>query len=122
MSLSFVIPFTPFVIKLVINGSRIIPNLKSIVYCNAIASGGVEEWDFAWSMFKNASLASEADKLLHAMSCTKTPWLLNRSVVLVSSRIITYGLCPHGVCVLGTCGTVWTQTRSASRTPSPPLF
>lgn len=62
--------------------SRISPNLKSTVYCSAIAAGGVEEWDFAWSMYKNATIASEAEKLMHALSCTKQPWLLNRSVAL----------------------------------------
>lgn len=54
------------------------PNLKSTVYCNAIAFGGREEWDFAWKMFKNATLASEASRLRGALACTKTPWLLNR--------------------------------------------
>uniref|UniRef100_A0A665W2U9 Aminopeptidase n=1 Tax=Echeneis naucrates TaxID=173247 RepID=A0A665W2U9_ECHNA len=48
------------------------------VYCHAIAFGGVDEWDFAWTMFKNATLASEASRLRSAMACTKTPWLLNR--------------------------------------------
>ncbi|KAM7423676.1 hypothetical protein PAMA_000166 [Pampus argenteus] len=61
------------------NSSKIIsPNLKSTVYCSAIAQGGVKEWDFAWSMYKNATIASEADKLMYALSCTKEPWLLNR--------------------------------------------
>uniref|UniRef100_A0A8C3AP07 Aminopeptidase n=1 Tax=Cyclopterus lumpus TaxID=8103 RepID=A0A8C3AP07_CYCLU len=54
------------------------PNLKSTVYCSAIAFGGVEEWDFAWRMFKNATLASEASRLRSGMACTKAPWLLNR--------------------------------------------
>uniref|UniRef100_A0A8C9SJF2 Aminopeptidase n=1 Tax=Scleropages formosus TaxID=113540 RepID=A0A8C9SJF2_SCLFO len=54
------------------------PNLKSAVYCSAIAAGGSEEWDFAWQMFKRASIASEADKLRAALACTKVPWLLNR--------------------------------------------
>ncbi|XP_058485238.1 aminopeptidase N-like [Solea solea] len=54
------------------------PNLKSTVYCRAIAYGGVKEWDFAWTMFKNATLASEASRLRAAMACTKLPWLLNR--------------------------------------------
>ncbi|XP_026149798.1 aminopeptidase Ey-like isoform X2 [Mastacembelus armatus] len=58
--------------------NNITPNLKSTVYCNAIAAGGVQEWDFAWSMFKNATVASEAEKLMFALSCTKQPWLLNR--------------------------------------------
>lgn len=60
--------------------NRIHSNLKSTVYCNAIALGGVEEWDFAWTMFKNATLASEASRLRAAMACTKIPWLLNRYV------------------------------------------
>lgn len=54
------------------------PNLKSTVYCSAIAFGGVAEWDFAWRMFKNATLASEASRLRAAMACTKAPWILNR--------------------------------------------
>ncbi|XP_068612814.1 aminopeptidase Ey-like [Brachionichthys hirsutus] len=54
------------------------PNLKSTVYCNAIAAGGVAEWDFAWRMYKNATIASEADKLMHGLSCSTQPWLLNR--------------------------------------------
>ncbi|XP_074522479.1 aminopeptidase N-like [Halichoeres trimaculatus] len=60
------------------NNNTISPNLKSTVYCSAIAAGGVEEWDFAWSMYKKATIASEADKLMYALSCTKQPWLLNR--------------------------------------------
>ncbi|XP_029317139.1 aminopeptidase Ey-like [Cottoperca gobio] len=58
--------------------NKISPNLKYTVYCSAIAAGGVDEWDFAWSMFKNATIASEADKLMSALACTKQPWLLNR--------------------------------------------
>uniref|UniRef100_A0AAX7UNN9 Aminopeptidase n=1 Tax=Astatotilapia calliptera TaxID=8154 RepID=A0AAX7UNN9_ASTCA len=59
--------------------NRIHPNLRSTVYCNAIAAGGKKEWDFAWSQFiKNDSTAIESDKLRYALSCTKQPWLLNR--------------------------------------------
>ncbi|CAJ1048730.1 aminopeptidase N-like [Xyrichtys novacula] len=54
------------------------PNLKGTVYCHAIANGGVEEWDFAWAMFKNATLASEGARLRSALACAKAPWLLNR--------------------------------------------
>lgn len=54
------------------------PNLKSTVYCHAIAFGGVQEWDFAWRMFRNTTLASEASRLRSAMACAKAPWLLNR--------------------------------------------
>ncbi|XP_041842679.1 aminopeptidase Ey-like isoform X2 [Melanotaenia boesemani] len=58
--------------------NNISPNLRSTVYCSAIKTGGVEEWDFAWTMYKNATIASEAEKLREALSCTKMPWLLNR--------------------------------------------
>uniref|UniRef100_A0A3Q2ULB0 Aminopeptidase n=1 Tax=Fundulus heteroclitus TaxID=8078 RepID=A0A3Q2ULB0_FUNHE len=53
-------------------------NLRSTVYCNAIAAGGATEWNFAWEKFKNATIAIEADKLRAALACTKQPWLLNR--------------------------------------------
>ncbi|KAJ8344160.1 hypothetical protein SKAU_G00314890 [Synaphobranchus kaupii] len=53
-------------------------NLRTTVYCSAIAAGDVAEWDFGWKMFLNASLASEAEKLRSALACTKQPWLLNR--------------------------------------------
>ncbi|KAM9854718.1 aminopeptidase Ey-like [Aulostomus maculatus] len=54
------------------------PNLRSTVYCNAIASGGAKEWEFAWTEFKKTTIASEAEKLRSALACTKQPWLLNR--------------------------------------------
>lgn len=61
------------------SGNNMIPlNLKSAVYCNAIASGGEKEWDFAWDKFQNATIATESEKLRLALACTKQPWLLNR--------------------------------------------
>ncbi|KAB5571695.1 hypothetical protein PHYPO_G00228010 [Pangasianodon hypophthalmus] len=54
------------------------PNLRSTVYCQAIAAGGATEWDFAWAMFQSATIATEADKLRAAMACSTTPWILNR--------------------------------------------
>uniref|UniRef100_A0A8B9KXG1 Aminopeptidase n=1 Tax=Astyanax mexicanus TaxID=7994 RepID=A0A8B9KXG1_ASTMX len=54
------------------------PNLRSTVYCSAIAAGGAKEWDFAWNMFLSSTIAIEADKLRAALACSTTPWLLNR--------------------------------------------
>ncbi|XP_041082703.1 aminopeptidase N-like [Polyodon spathula] len=54
------------------------PNLKTTIYCNAIAAGGVEEWDFAWERFQNATIATEADKLRYGLSCSRHIWILNR--------------------------------------------
>uniref|UniRef100_A0A671SEP6 Aminopeptidase n=1 Tax=Sinocyclocheilus anshuiensis TaxID=1608454 RepID=A0A671SEP6_9TELE len=74
------------------------PNLKVTVYCNAIAAGGVEEWDFGWQMFKNSTIAAEAEKLLYGLSCTKEPWLLNRYLEysidpnLIRKQDVTYAI------------------------------
>lgn len=58
--------------------ARIHPNLRSTVYCNAIAQGGEDEWNFAWGQFQNATLVNEADKLRTALACSKEVWILNR--------------------------------------------
>lgn len=57
---------------------RIHPNLRSVVYCSAIAAGDVEEWEFGWFQFVGASLASEASKLMSALACTNNTQLLER--------------------------------------------
>ncbi|XP_072515876.1 aminopeptidase N-like [Salminus brasiliensis] len=54
------------------------PSLKSTVYCNAIAAGGVEEWEFAWKMYKNSSSDADANMQIYALSCTESRWLLDR--------------------------------------------
>ncbi|KAM6973373.1 aminopeptidase N-like [Aplochiton taeniatus] len=54
------------------------PNLRSTVYCSAIAAGGAAEWEHGWRMFQQASIAIESDKLRAALACSKEPWLLNR--------------------------------------------
>uniref|UniRef100_A0A673I978 Aminopeptidase n=1 Tax=Sinocyclocheilus rhinocerous TaxID=307959 RepID=A0A673I978_9TELE len=54
------------------NVNPIKANLRSTVYCSAIAAGGEGEWNFAWEMFENATIASEKDKLRAALACLKT--------------------------------------------------
>ncbi|XP_040349594.1 aminopeptidase N [Herpailurus yagouaroundi] len=54
------------------------PNLRSTVYCNAIAQGGEEEWNFVWEQFLKAELVNEADKLRGALACSNQVWILNR--------------------------------------------
>ncbi|XP_010839339.1 PREDICTED: aminopeptidase N [Bison bison bison] len=60
------------------NVNPIDPNLRSTIYCNAIAQGGQAEWDFAWDQLQQAELVNEADKLRSALACTNHVWLLNR--------------------------------------------
>ncbi|KAM3926247.1 aminopeptidase N-like [Leptodactylus fuscus] len=59
-----------------INGIH--PNLRSAIYCNAIANGGEEEWNFLWDQFKSTTNAQEADKLRAGLACSREPWILNR--------------------------------------------
>ncbi|KAJ8797849.1 hypothetical protein J1605_017051 [Eschrichtius robustus] len=54
------------------------PNLRSTIYCNAIAQGDQKEWDFAWRQLQQVQLVNEADKLRSALACTNKVWLLNR--------------------------------------------
>ncbi|RVE71361.1 hypothetical protein OJAV_G00051250, partial [Oryzias javanicus] len=53
-------------------------NLRSTIYCQALALGGQMEWNFAWEKFLSSSDSSEKDQLRHALSCTRQTWLLNR--------------------------------------------
>ncbi|XP_064114526.1 aminopeptidase N-like isoform X2 [Macrobrachium nipponense] len=58
--------------------NTISPNIKETVYCRAIEAGGDKEWEFAWNMFLETTVASETLVLLKAMGCTKKIWLLSR--------------------------------------------
>ncbi|XP_012861931.1 aminopeptidase N [Echinops telfairi] len=60
------------------DNNKIDPNLRSTVYCNAIALGGENEWNFAWEQFRKATLVTEADKLRSALACSNQLWILNR--------------------------------------------
>ncbi|KAF0040887.1 hypothetical protein F2P81_006785 [Scophthalmus maximus] len=53
-------------------------NLRSTIYCQAVAHGGRREWEFAWKKYQTSVDTSEKDQLLLALSCTKEIWLLNR--------------------------------------------
>ncbi|XP_048828516.1 alanyl (membrane) aminopeptidase-like b [Brienomyrus brachyistius] len=64
-------------------------NLRSAIYCSAIAVGGEKEWNFAWEAYINATTASEKDKLRYGMSCSRNIWILN--------RYLTYTLDPSKI-------------------------
>ena len=49
-----------------------------MTYCNAIAEGGEEAWQFGWDQYKASDVASERDSLLSALTCAEEVWLLNR--------------------------------------------
>uniref|UniRef100_A0A8B9J7S2 Aminopeptidase n=1 Tax=Astyanax mexicanus TaxID=7994 RepID=A0A8B9J7S2_ASTMX len=53
-------------------------SMRSTVYCNGIAAGGSEEWEFAWNLYKKSVDDAEAELLIYILSCTRKPELLNR--------------------------------------------
>ncbi|KRT82229.1 Peptidase [Oryctes borbonicus] len=54
------------------------PNLRGIVYCNAIKSGSQSEWDFAWQRYLNTDVGSEKELLMSGLGCSREPWILYR--------------------------------------------
>ncbi|XP_050433287.1 aminopeptidase N-like [Adelges cooleyi] len=52
--------------------------LKTIIYCEAIKQGSVEEWEFLWEQYKRSNVAFEKAKYLSALGCSSETWLLNR--------------------------------------------
>uniref|UniRef100_A0A3B5MAT6 Aminopeptidase n=1 Tax=Xiphophorus couchianus TaxID=32473 RepID=A0A3B5MAT6_9TELE len=60
------------------NLASIHPNLRSAVYCSAVAAGGEAEWNFTWSQLQDATVASEANKLMLALACSNNTQLLER--------------------------------------------
>lgn len=64
------------------NLNSISPNLKSIVYCTALETGGEQMWNFAWQRFINANVGTERELLMQALGCTKEMWLLNKYMTM----------------------------------------
>ncbi|XP_040569866.1 aminopeptidase N isoform X2 [Lepeophtheirus salmonis] len=53
-------------------------DIRSKVYCYAIAEGSQDEWEFLWRQYLQSDVASDKVIMLSALSCTKEIWLLNR--------------------------------------------
>eukprot|EP00066_Takifugu_rubripes_P011327 XP_003979915.2 PREDICTED: aminopeptidase N-like [Takifugu rubripes] len=58
--------------------NRIQQNLRSAVYCGAMATGDAAVWDFGWSQLQEATVASEARTLMWALACSAQEPLLQR--------------------------------------------
>ncbi|KAH8332320.1 hypothetical protein KR074_000992, partial [Drosophila pseudoananassae] len=54
------------------------PNLKSVIYCTALAEGTHQEWYFAHQQYKKTTSASEKEEILSSLGCTAKPWLLSK--------------------------------------------
>ncbi|KAH8388432.1 hypothetical protein KR093_006169, partial [Drosophila rubida] len=58
------------------------PNLKSVIYCTALAEGSYQEWYFAYKQYKRTNSASEKEEILTSLGCTTKPWLLSKYLKL----------------------------------------
>lgn len=74
------------------------PNLRSVIYCQAVAAGGKEEWEFAWDRYLTSSDTSEKEQLRRALSCTRKIWLL--------SRYLDYTLDPEKIRLMDVASTI----------------
>ncbi|XP_034112270.1 aminopeptidase N isoform X1 [Drosophila albomicans] len=59
------------------------PNLKSVIYCTALAEGSYQEWYFAYKQYKRTNSASEKEEILTSLGCTTKPWLLSKYLNLI---------------------------------------
>ncbi|KAJ0178640.1 hypothetical protein K1T71_005415 [Dendrolimus kikuchii] len=57
-------------------------DVRGIVYCVGVRTGGAREWQFAWERFRVASAPSERHRLLSVLGCTRAPHLLHRYLEL----------------------------------------
>ncbi|KAK7584255.1 hypothetical protein V9T40_005218 [Parthenolecanium corni] len=56
----------------------ILPNLRDIVYCEAMKTGGEPVFDFMWKRYINSNVPNEQYTILTAMGCTREKKLLQR--------------------------------------------
>ncbi|XP_014663086.1 PREDICTED: aminopeptidase N-like isoform X2 [Priapulus caudatus] len=72
-----------------VNGTKIAPNLRSVVYGNAIKYGGDEEWEFAYKQYQDTRTPSEKKELLQALTTTTDMWHI--------TQILDYSLQPEKI-------------------------
>lgn len=56
------------------------PNMRSIIYCNALRYSNQTEvdWNFLWEAYSKATIATEKTTILSALGCTEDVSLLKR--------------------------------------------
>lgn len=58
--------------------NQINPALRYTIYCTAIENGNKDDWNFLWRIYEKEPNASERDRIMRALGCTKEIWLLSR--------------------------------------------
>lgn len=59
-------------------GNPIPKDLRGLVYCQALKTGGEKYWSFLWDQYVNSNVATEKALILSALGCIKDVWILKR--------------------------------------------
>ena len=61
------------------NGKMIHPDYRSVVYCNGIRHGTIDDFQFMWDRYLSVNVAAEQLNILNALGCTQDRVLLDVS-------------------------------------------
>jgi hypothetical protein len=107
---------------------RIPVNLRGIVYCTVLGNSGEAEWNFAREQYLSVNVASEKDRILTALTCSRDEETLKRLVKILI--IFRFKLARNAVKrslyqnlhfikkIFGRCNHIWirnTETRQSER-------
>lgn len=53
-------------------------DLRSVVYCVGIKTGGQDAWEFLWERYKKSNVGNEQNVILSSLGCSREVWILNR--------------------------------------------
>lgn len=57
---------------------RISPNFRPLVYCQGVAEGEEEGWNFIWKKYRSETDSLEKAVLLKAWTCVRKPELIEK--------------------------------------------
>ncbi|KAL8580187.1 hypothetical protein ACOMHN_059160 [Nucella lapillus] len=68
--------------KLDPKNDRLDVDLRGTILCNGVRFGDKEDWEMVFQRYLNTTQVSEQSDLLTALTCSATPWLLQRLMAL----------------------------------------
>nr|CAD7576941.1 unnamed protein product [Timema californicum] len=71
------------------------PDLKTVVYCNALRYGGEEEWNFLWNRYLTHNVNTEQVLILGALGCTRNETLAHSNGGVDLLATILTGIAEH---------------------------
>nr|CAD7397443.1 unnamed protein product [Timema poppensis] len=71
------------------------PDLKTVVYCNALRYGGEEEWNFLWNRYLTHNVNTEQVLILGVLGCTRNETLAHSNGGVDLLATILTGIADH---------------------------